>query len=141
MSKERTLSIIKPDAVSKNVIGKIISRFEDNNLKIVAGKLIQLDDAMASGFYAEHEGRPFFEDLKKFMTSGPVFVQVLEGENAVLKNRELMGSTNPQEAEPGTIRADFANSIDANAVHGSDSLESAAREIDYFFNKEEIMSV
>lgn len=141
MSKERTLSIIKPDAVSKNVIGKIISRFEDNNLKIVAGKLIQLDDAMASGFYAEHEGRPFFEDLKKFMTSGPVFVQVLEGQNAVLKNRELMGSTNPQEAEPGTIRADFANSIDANAVHGSDSLESAAREIDYFFNKEEIMSV
>jgi len=141
MSKERTLSIIKPDAVSKNVIGKIISRFEDNNLKIVAGKLIQLDDAMASGFYAEHEGRPFFEDLKKFMTSGPVFVQVLEGENAVLKNRELMGSTNPQEAEPGTIRADFANSIDANAVHGSDSLESAAREIDYFFNKEEIMSL
>ena len=141
MSKERTLSIIKPDAVSKNVIGKIISRFEDNNLKIVAGKLIQLDDAMASGFYAEHEGRPFFEDLKKFMTSGPVFVQVLEGEDAVLKNRELMGSTNPQEAEPGTIRADFANSIDANAVHGSDSLESAAREIDYFFNKEEIMSV
>ena len=141
MSKERTLSIIKPDAVSKNVIGKIISRFEDNNLKIVVGKLIQLDDAMASGFYAEHEGRPFFEDLKKFMTSGPVFVQVLEGENAVLKNRELMGSTNPQEAEPGTIRADFANSIDANAVHGSDSLESAAREIDYFFNKEEIMSV
>ena len=141
MSKERTLSIIKPDAVSKDVIGKIISRFEDNNLKIVAGKLIQLDDAMASGFYAEHEGRPFFEDLKKFMTSGPVFVQVLEGENAVLKNRELMGSTNPQEAEPGTIRADFANSIDANAVHGSDSLESAAREIDYFFNKEEIMSV
>ena len=141
MSKERTRSIIKPDAVSKNVIGKIISRFEDNNLKIVAGKLIQLDDAMASGFYAEHEGRPFFEDLKKFMTSGPVFVQVLEGQNAVLKNRELMGSTNPQEAEPGTIRADFANSIDANAVHGSDSLESAAREIDYFFNKEEIMSV
>ena len=141
MSKERTLSIIKPDAVSKNVIGKIISRFEDNNLKIVAGKLIQLDDAMASGFYAEHEGRPFFEDLKKFMTSGPVFVQVLEGENAVLKNRELMGSTNPQEAEPGTIRADFAHSIDANAVHGSDSLESAAREIDYFFNKEEIMSL
>ena len=141
MSKERTLSIIKPDAVSKNVIGKIISRFEDNNLKIVAGKLIQLDDAMASGVYAEHEGRPFFEDLKKFMTSVPVFVQVLEGENAVLKNRELMGSTNPQEAEPGTIRADFANSIDANAVHGSDSLESAAREIDYFFNKEEIMSL
>ena len=141
MSKERTLSIIKPDAVSKNVIGKIISRFEDNNLKVVAAKLMQLDDELASGFYAEHEGRPFFEDLKKFMTSGPVFVQVLEGENAVLKNRDLMGSTNPQEAAPGTIRADFAHSIDANAVHGSDSLESAAREIDYFFNKEEIMSV
>jgi len=141
MSKERTLSIIKPDAVSKNVIGKIISRFEDNNLKIVAAKLIQLDDSLASGFYAEHEGRPFFEDLKKFMTSGPIFIQVLEGENAVLKNRELMGSTNPKEAATGTIRADFANSIDANAVHGSDSPESAAREIDYFFNKEEIMSI
>ena len=141
MSKERTLSIIKPDAVSKNVIGKIISRFEDNNLKVVAAKLMQLDDELASGFYAEHEGRPFFEDLKKFMTSGPVFVQVLEGENAVLKNRELMGSTKPQEAAPGTIRADFAHSIDAKAVHGSDSLESAAREIDYFFNKEEIMSL
>ena len=141
MSKERTLSIIKPDAVSKNVIGKIISRFEDNNLKVVAAKLMQLDDELASGFYAEHEGRPFFEDLKKFMTSGPVFVQVLEGEDAVLKNRELMGSTNPKEAATGTIRADFANSIDANAVHGSDSPESAAREIDYFFNKEEIMSI
>ena len=140
MSKERTLSIIKPDAVSKNVIGKIISRFEDNNLKIVAGKLIQLDDAMASGFYAEHEGRPFFEDLKKFMTSGPVFVQVLEGEGAILKNRELMGNTNPQEAAPGTIRADFAKSIDANAVHGSDSEASAAREINYFFKDEEIVS-
>ena len=131
MAIERTLSIIKPDAVSKNIIGKIISRFEDNGLCIVAGKLIQLDDEMASGFYAEHEGRPFFEDLKKFMTSGPVFVQVLEGEGAIQKNRELMGSTNPQEADPGTIRADFANSIDANAVHGSDSETSAAREINY----------
>ena len=141
MSKERTLSIIKPDAVSKNVIGKIISRFEDNGLKIVAAKLIQLDDALASGFYAEHEGRPFFNDLKKFMTSGPVFVQVLEGEGAVKKNRDLMGATNPQEANAGTIRADFAKSIDANAVHGSDSFESAAREIDYFFNTEEIMSL
>ena len=140
MAIERTLSIIKPDAVSKNIIGKIISRFEDNGLCIVAGKLIQLDDEMASGFYAEHEGRPFFEDLKKFMTSGPVFVQVLEGEGAIQKNRELMGSTNPQEADIGTIRADFANSIDANAVHGSDSETSAAREINYFFTEEEIVS-
>ena len=140
MATERTLSIIKPDAVSKNIIGKIISRFEDNGLNIVAGKLIQLDDEMASGFYAEHEGRPFFNDLKKFMTSGPVFVQVLEGEGAIQKNRELMGSTNPQEANPGTIRADFANSIDANAVHGSDSETSAVREINYFFNEEEIVS-
>jgi nucleoside-diphosphate kinase len=140
MAIERTLSIIKPDAVSKNIIGKIISRFEDNGLCIVAGKLIQLDDEMASGFYAEHEGRPFFEDLKKFMTSGPVFVQVLEGEEAIQKNRDLMGSTNPQEADPGTIRADFANSIDANAVHGSDSETSAAREINYFFTEEEIVS-
>jgi len=140
MATERTLSIIKPDAVSKNIIGKIISRFEDNSLHIVAGKLIQLDDEMASGFYAEHEGRPFFQDLKKFMTSGPVFVQVLEGEGAIQKNRELMGSTNPQEAEPGTIRADFANSIDANAVHGSDSEISAVREINYFFTTEEIVS-
>ena len=140
MATERTLSIIKPDAVSKNIIGKIISRFEDNGLQIVAGKLIQLDDEMASGFYAEHEGRPFFNDLKKFMTSGPVFVQVLEGEGAIQKNRELMGSTNPQEADPGTIRADFANSIDANAVHGSDSETSAVREINYFFSEEEIVS-
>ena len=140
MATERTLSIIKPDAVSKNIIGQIISRFEDNGLHIVAGKLIQLDDEMASGFYAEHEGRPFFNDLKKFMTSGPVFVQVLEGEGAIQKNRELMGSTNPQEADPGTIRADFANSIDANAVHGSDSETSAVREINYFFNEEEIVS-
>jgi len=123
MATERTLSIIKPDAVSKNIIGKIISRFEDNGLHIVAGKLIQLDDEMASGFYAEHEGRPFFNDLKKFMTSGPVFVQVLEGEGAIQKNRE-----------------DFANSIDANAVHGSDSETSAVREINYFFNEEEIVS-
>ena len=137
---ERTLSIIKPDAVSKNVIGKIISRFEENNLYLVAGKLVHLSDEMASGFYAEHEGKPFFNDLKKFMTSGPVFVQVLEGENAVQKNRDLMGSTNPKEAAPGTIRADFANSIDANAVHGSDSVESAKREIEYFFNTEEILN-
>ncbi|MDA8604697.1 nucleoside-diphosphate kinase [Gammaproteobacteria bacterium] len=140
MAIEQTLSIIKPDAVSKNIIGKIISRFEEKGLYLVAGKLIQLDDEMASGFYAEHEGRPFFNDLKKFMTSGPVFVQVLEGEGAILKNRELMGNTNPQEAAPGTIRADFANSIDANAVHGSDSETSAAREINYFFKNEEIVS-
>ena len=140
MAIEKTLSIIKPDAVSKNIVGKIISRFEENGLYLVAGKLIQLDDEMASGFYAEHEGRPFFNDLKKFMTSGPVFVQVLEGEGAILKNRELMGNTNPQEAAPGTIRADFAKSIDANAVHGSDSEASAAREINYFFKDEEIVS-
>ena len=139
MAIERTLSIIKPDAVGKNVIGKIISRFEDNQLTMVAGKLIHLSDEMASGFYAEHEGKPFFEDLKKFMTSGPVFVQVLEGDNAVQQNRDLMGSTNPKEAMPGTIRADFANSIDANAVHGSDSTTSAKREIEYFFSSEEIL--
>ena len=140
MAIEQTLSIIKPDAVSKNIIGKIISRFEENGLYLVAGKLVHLSDEMASGFYAEHNGRPFFNDLKKFMTSGPVFVQVLEGEGAILKNRELMGKTNPQEASQGTIRADFATSIDANAVHGSDSAESAIREINYFFLKEEIMS-
>ena len=126
MNIQRTLSIIKPDAVSKNVIGKIISRFEDNGLKIVAGKLLSLSEEMAAGFYAEHEGRPFFKALIEFMTSGPIFVQVLEGEDAVIKNRELMGSTNPEEADPGTIRADFAKSIDANAVHGSDSLETVS---------------
>ena len=140
MPIERTLSIIKPDAVGKNVIGKIISRFEENNLYLVAGKLVHLSDEMASGFYAEHEGKPFFNDLKKFMTSGPVFIQVLEGENAVQKNRDLMGSTDPKEAASGTIRADFAKSIDANAVHGSDSIESAKREIEYFFNTEEILN-
>ena len=140
MNIERTLSIIKPDAVGKNIIGKIISRFEDNGLNLVAGKLIHLSDKEASGFYAEHDGKPFFSDLKKFMTSGPVFVQVLEGENAVQKNRELMGSTNPKEAASGTIRADFAMSIDANAVHGSDSIDSAKREIVYFFNAEEILN-
>lgn len=139
MAIEKTLSIIKPDAVSKNVVGKIISRFEENGLHLVAGKLIQLDDEMASGFYAEHDGKPFFNDLKKFMTSGPVFVQVLEGENAIQKNRDLMGSTNPKEADPGTIRADFAKSIDANAVHGSDSEISAEREINYFFSPNEIV--
>ena len=140
MAIEQTLSIIKPDAVGKNVIGKIISRFEDNNLNLVAGKLIHLTDELASGFYAEHDGKPFFKNLKKFMTSGPVFVQVLEGENAVQRNRDLMGSTNPLDADPGTIRADFAKSIDANAVHGSDSIESAKREIEYFFSSEEILN-
>ena len=139
MSVQRTLSIIKPDAVKKNVIGEIISRFESNGLKLVAAKLIHLNDELASGFYAEHEGRPFFEDLKKFMTSGPVFVQVLEGENAISLNRELMGNTDPKEATPGTIRADYANSIDANAVHGSDSSESAAREINYFFPEDNLV--
>tara|TARA_X000000368_G_scaffold134713_1_gene105701 strand:- start:3959 stop:4384 length:426 start_codon:yes stop_codon:yes gene_type:complete len=140
MAIEQTLSIIKPDAVGKNVIGKIISRFEDNGLYIVAGKLIHLTDEMASGFYAEHDGKSFFNDLKVFMTSGPVFVQVLQGENAIQKNRDLMGATNPQEAVNGTIRAEFAQSIDANAVHGSDSAESAKREIEYFFSSKEILN-
>ena len=140
MAIEQTLSIIKPDAVSKNIIGRIITRFEENGLHLVAAKLIHLTDELASGFYAEHDGKPFFNDLKNFMTSGPVFVQVLEGDNAVQKNRELMGATNPQEAEEGTIRADFAKSIDANAVHGSDSEVSALREINYFFKDEEIIS-
>ena len=140
MAIEKTLSIIKPDAVKKNIIGKIISRFEDNGLCVVAGKLIQLNDEMASGFYAEHDGKPFFNDLKNFMTSGPVFVQVLQGDSAIQKNRELMGATNPKEASAGTIRADFAQSIDANAVHGSDSVESAKREIEYFFSSEEILN-
>ncbi len=138
MTIERTLSIIKPDATSKNIIGKIIDRFEDNGLKVVAGKLIHMDQAKAAGFYAEHEGKPFFPNLVEYMTSAPVFVQVLEGDNAVLKNRELMGATNPSEADPGTIRADFAETIDANAVHGSDSIDSAKREISYFFDDSEI---
>ena len=138
MTTQRTLSIIKPDATSKNIIGKIIDRFEENGLKVVAGKLIHMDQAQASGFYAEHEGRPFFPNLVEYMTSAPVFVQVLEGDNAVIKNRELMGATNPSEADPGTIRADFAETIDANAVDGSDSIESAAREISYFFDDSEI---
>jgi nucleoside-diphosphate kinase len=133
MAVERTLSIIKPDAVAKNVIGKIYSRFETNGLKIVAAKMVQLSQADAEGFYAVHRERGFFNDLVKFMISGPVMVQVLEGEGAVLKNRELMGATNPKEAAAGTIRADFAESIDANAVHGSDSAENAAIEIAYFF--------
>ncbi|MEQ3693822.1 MAG: nucleoside-diphosphate kinase [Alcanivorax sp.] len=138
MAVERTLSIIKPDAVGKNVIGEIMTRFEKAGLQIVAAKMMKLDDEKAGGFYAEHKERPFFGDLVGFMTSGPVVVQVLEGENAIAKNRELMGATNPKEAEAGTIRADFAESIDANAAHGSDSAESAAREIAYFFNAEEI---
>ena len=133
MAVERTLSIIKPDAVAKNVIGKIYSRFESNGLKIAASRMVHLSQADAEGFYAVHRERPFFKDLVQFMISGPVMVQVLEGENAVLKNRELMGATNPKEAATGTIRADFAESIDANAVHGSDSLENAAIEIAYFF--------
>jgi nucleoside-diphosphate kinase len=140
MAIERTLSIIKPDAVSKNVIGEIYSRFEKAGLTIVAAKMLQLNDETAGGFYAEHKERPFYPDLIEFMTSGPVMVQVLEGENAVALNRELMGSTNPAEAAPGTIRADYAKSIDANAVHGSDSLKSAEREVSYFFNDQEICS-
>ncbi|UYG07310.1 nucleoside-diphosphate kinase [Halomonas sp. M4R1S46] len=138
MATERTLSIIKPDAVAKNVIGEIESRFEKAGLKIVAAKMLQLSREQAEGFYAEHKERPFFGDLVGFMTSGPVVVQVLEGENAIAANRDLMGATNPKEAEAGTIRADFAQSIDANAVHGSDSPESAAREIGYFFEDSEI---
>jgi len=133
MALERTLSIIKPDAVAKNVIGQIYSRFENAGLKIVAAKMAQLSQAEAEGFYAVHKERPFFNDLVKFMISGPVMIQALEGENAVLKHRDLMGATNPKDAAPGTIRADFAESIDANAVHGSDSLENAAVEIKYFF--------
>ena len=138
MSVERTLSIIKPDAVGKNVIGEIVSRFEKGGLNVIAMKMQQLDEDSAGGFYAEHKERPFFKDLMEFMTSGPVIVQVLEGENAIARNRELMGATNPAEAESGTIRADFAQSIDANAVHGSDSPASADREISYFFSDEEI---
>jgi nucleoside-diphosphate kinase len=138
MAVERTFSIVKPDAVAKNVIGEIYSRFEKNGLRLVASKMICLTEDMAGGFYAEHRERPFFPALIEFMTSGPVCVQVLEGEGAVAKNRDLMGATNPQEAEAGTIRADFAESIDANAVHGSDSPESAAREIAYFFSDGEI---
>ena len=136
---EQTLSIIKPDAVKKNVIGKILDRFESNGLRIAAIKKIQLTKEQASEFYEVHKDRPFFGELVEFMTSGPVVVSVLEGEDAVAKNRKLMGATNPKEAEPGTIRADFAESIDANAVHGSDSLENAKREIEFFFTKEEIL--
>jgi nucleoside-diphosphate kinase len=135
---EQTLSIIKPDAVAKNVIGKILSRFEDAGLRVAATKKVQLSKADAEAFYAVHSERPFFNDLVSFMISGPVVVTVLEGDNAVVTNRELMGATNPKEAEAGTIRADFADSIDANAVHGSDSLENAKIEIEFFFAKREI---
>ncbi len=135
---EQTLSIIKPDAVKKGVIGKIIARFEENGLRIVAAKRLQLSKSDAEAFYAIHKERPFFKDLVEFMVSGPVVVMVLEGENAVAKNRDLMGATNPKEAKPGTIRADFAESIDANAVHGSDSLENAKNEIAFFFASREI---
>ena len=138
MAVERTLSIIKPDAVAKNIIGKIYSRFEGNGLKIVAAKMKHLTREEAEGFYAVHKERPFFADLVKFMTSGPVMIQVLEGENAVAKNRELMGATNPKEAAPGTLRADFAEDKGRNAVHGSDSLENAAREIAFFFAEREL---
>jgi nucleoside-diphosphate kinase len=140
MAVERTLSIIKPDAVAKNVIGKIYSRFETNGLKVIAARMMYLSQAEAEGFYAVHRARPFFGDLVKFMTSGPVMVQVLEGEGAIAKNRELMGATDPKKAEKGTIRADFAESIDANAVHGSDGTDTAKTEIAYFFPELEIFS-
>ena len=138
MATERTLSILKPDAVAKNIIGEIYSRFEKGGLKIVAARMQRLSRSKAEGFYAEHRNRPFFDALVRYMMSGPVVVQVLEGDNAIAVNRKLMGATNPKAADPGTIRADFAESIDANAVHGSDSPEAAAREISYFFAADEI---
>ncbi|KTD17174.1 nucleoside-diphosphate kinase [Legionella jordanis] len=138
MANELTLSIIKPDAVAKSVIGQIYSRFENAGLKVVAAKMVHLSRAEAEGFYAVHKERPFFNDLVSFMISGPVMIQVLQGENAIAKNRDLMGATNPKEAAPGTIRADFAESIDANAVHGSDSAETAAQEIAFFFEPHQI---
>ena len=138
MAIERTFSIIKPDAVAKNIIGEIYSRFEKGGLRIVAARMLHLTREQAEGFYAVHSERPFYKDLVEFMTSGPVMVQVLEGENAVLKNRELMGATNPQDADPGTIRADFAKTVDENAVHGSDAPETAAQEIEFFFGEEGI---
>ncbi len=134
MAIERTFSIIKPDAVAKNVIGEIVSRFENNGLRIVASKMVHLTKEQAGDFYAVHKERPFYPDLVEYMTSGPVVVQVLEGENAIMKNREIMGATNPAEAAPGTIRADFAASIEENAVHGSDAPETAAQEIGFFFS-------
>jgi nucleoside-diphosphate kinase len=138
MAIERTLSIIKPDAVGKNVIGKIYSRFETNGLKVVAAKMKHLSRREAEGFYVVHKERPFYKDLVEFMISGPVMIQVLEGESAIAKNRELMGATDPKKADAGTIRADFAQSVDANAVHGSDALETAAVEIAYFFSTTEL---
>ncbi len=138
MAVERTISIIKPDAVAKNVIGEIYARFEKAGLKVVAAKMLHLSKEQAEGFYAVHKARPFFKDLVAFMTSGPVMVQVLEGENAIARNREVMGATNPKDAAPGTIRADFAVSIDENAVHGSDGPDTAKTEIAYFFKPEEI---
>jgi len=138
MAIERTISIIKPDAVAANAIGDIYARFEKAGLKIVAARMVHLSQEQAEGFYAEHKERPFFGSLVSFMTSGPVMVQVLEGEGAVLKNRDLMGATNPADADEGTIRADFAKSIDENAVHGSDSSDSAAREIAYFFTEDQL---
>ena len=139
MAIERTLSIIKPDAVAKHVIGEIYSRFEKAGLKIVAAKMAQLSDEQAKGFYAVHKDRPFYNDLVTFMTSGPVMIQALEGENAIAKHRELLGATNPAEAEAGTIRADFADSIDANAVHGSDAADTAKNEIAFFFKDGEVV--
>jgi nucleoside-diphosphate kinase len=138
MGVERTLSIVKPDAVARDIIGEIYSRFEKNGLTIVAAKMMRLSEDQAKGFYAEHDGKPFYGDLVAYMTSGPVVVQVLEGDNAIAKNRQLMGATNPADAAAGTIRADFAESVEANAVHGSDSPASAEREIGYFFDAEEI---
>jgi nucleoside-diphosphate kinase len=138
MGLERTLSIVKPDAVARNLIGEIYSRFEKGGLAIVAARMVRLSAEDARGFYAEHEGKPFFDDLVAYMTSGPVMIQVLEGEDAIRRNRDLMGATNPAEAAAGTIRADFAESLEANAVHGSDSAASAEREIGYFFSPEEI---
>ena len=140
MSIERTLSIIKPDAVAKNVIGEIYTRFEKAGLKIIAARMMQLSQAQAEGFYAVHKERPFFNDLVSFMISGPVMAQVLEGDDAIKKNRDIMGATNPADAAPGTIRADFAESIDANAVHGSDAPETAKEEVAYFFKAEEIVA-
>lgn len=140
MAVERTLSIIKPDAVAKNVIGEIYARFEKAGLQIIAARMIQLSREQAEGFYAVHKERPFFNDLVEFMISGPVMVQVLEGDNAILTNRELMGATNPKEAAAGTIRADFADSIDANAVHGSDGPDTAAQEVAYFFEPSDLCS-
>ena len=138
MAIERTFSIVKPDAVARNLIGEIYSRFEKAGLRIVASKMLHLSEDQAAGFYAEHEGKPFYADLCSYMRSGPVMVQVLEGEDAIATNRRIMGATNPAEADPGTIRADYAESIDANAVHGSDAPESAAREIAFFFSDDEI---